>query len=111
MVDDFNRYSEKQELDIHLDMVLFSDLNTTYALDEYGSTIESLLLKKSDKYDIFCYDPVYNYKYKPNVFEIKKIFEKYNMGDHLNLYNKGDAVKTCTLDGDWIGLVNIHIYI
>jgi len=50
LVDNFNQYSKENNLDIELSMELFSVLNTTFTTtSEYGSTIDSLLLRKSKK--------------------------------------------------------------
>ena len=110
MVNNFNEYSKEQDLDIHLEMILFSDHNVTYKLDNYGETIESLLLKKSMKYDIFCFDPLYNNIYDPHLEDIKNLLKKYDMENHLNLYNKGEALKTCKVNDKWVALVNIFSF-
>ncbi|ORX62519.1 periplasmic binding protein-like II, partial [Anaeromyces robustus] len=70
LTESFNQYSSDNNLNIQLETVLFSDLNVTYAVNEYGSTIESLLLKKSKKYDIYCFDPVYNSVYAKNLDDL-----------------------------------------
>ena len=104
LVDNFNQYSKENNLDIELSMELFSVLNTTYTTtSEYGSTIDSLLLRKSKKYDIYCYDPVYIRKFAPHLENLKPHIQKEN----IELYITGNAPKVSVVNNEWVGLVII----
>ncbi|ORX43287.1 hypothetical protein BCR36DRAFT_460867, partial [Piromyces finnis] len=105
LVDEFNKYSIEKELNIHLNLVLFSSDTTAFYSDEYGNTVDSLLLRKSEKYDIYCFDSVYNNRYGQYLEDIENLLKQYHMDDHLNLYNKGNALKTSKFGEKWIGLV------
>ena len=108
LIDQFNQYSKENNLDIELDMMLFSGANTTItSTSEYGSTVDTLLLKKSTKYDVYCYDPVYIKKYAPHLEDLKPRLSKEN----LELYNIGDALKVSIHDNNWVGLVIIKFFI
>jgi len=101
LIDQFNQYSKEYNLDIELDMMLFSVANTTItSTSEYGSTVDTLLSKKSIKYDVYCYDPVYIKKYAPNLEDLKPRLSK----EHMELYNVGDAPKVSVYDNKWVGL-------
>jgi len=107
LVDNFNQYSKENKLDIELSMELFSVMNTTYTTtSEYGSTIDSLLLRKSKKYDIYCYDPIYIKKYAPHLENLKLHIQK----EHMELYSTGNAPKVSIVNDEWVGLVIIKIF-
>jgi len=82
IVNSFNEYSKKENLGIKLDLNLITSANSTNFIYDYGTTIEEILSKGRDKYDIYFYDLVYT-----------KRFGKYfvNLGDklpqeHLDMY-------------------------
>jgi len=103
LVNEFNKYSKENKLDIELDMILFSDQNITYELQEYGSTIDSLLLRKSKKHDIYCFDPLYTIKYSPNLLDLGNELPK----EHIDLYSSSDAKKVGVYNNKWVGLVRL----
>jgi len=103
LVNEFNRYSKENDLDIELEMNLFSDQNVTFNVDEYGSLIDALLFKKSDKYDVYCFDPVYTIKYAPFLLDLKNELPK----EHMDLYISGDGEKVGVYNDKWVGLVRL----
>ena len=101
LVSEFNKYAKAKNLDIELDMILFSNQNTTFELNNYDSTIDSLISRRSKKYDIYCFDPLYTKKYTSFMINLNDILPE----EHMELYNHGDAKKTCYSNNQWAGLV------
>eukprot|EP00833_Pecoramyces_ruminatium_P015881 jgi/Orpsp1_1/1189913/evm.model.d7180000075425.1 len=59
MVKEFNKYSKENNLDITLELTLFTQYNSTIIdTSDYVSEIEVLFNKKSYKYDIFNYKTI-----------------------------------------------------
>ncbi|KAG4089587.1 periplasmic binding protein-like II [Neocallimastix lanati (nom. inval.)] len=100
LVNEFNKYSKENKLNIELDKVLFSNQNTTFELNNYDSTIDSLISRRSNKYDIYCFDPLYTKKYTSFMINLNDILPE----EHMELYNHGDAKKTCYSNNQWAGL-------
>jgi len=107
IVNEFNLYSKKNNLDISLNLTLFSDENTTYEISDFASTIEYLLKKKSQKYDIYIYDVLYTRKYSKYLIDLNEYLPE----EHLNLYRSGDSLKVGVYDNKWVGLVCFHLII
>jgi len=105
-IDDFNSYSEKNNLDIIIHLNLLTILNTTYSFTSYGSMIENLLRKKSQKYDIFFYDNLYTLKYAPHLLDLNNEIPN----ELLNKYDKDIIANTCSYDDRLVGLVINYIY-
>ncbi|OUM60623.1 hypothetical protein PIROE2DRAFT_13569 [Piromyces sp. E2] len=82
LVKDFNEYSEENNLDIYLKLNLLSPLNSTVHNSDYGSSIYSLLQKKSDKYDLYFYDNVYSSKFGSHFYDLNDILPK----EHIDMY-------------------------
>ncbi|KAG4100445.1 hypothetical protein H8356DRAFT_902435, partial [Neocallimastix lanati (nom. inval.)] len=55
VLDKFNEYTKQNNVDIHVSLNLYSPDNSTRNVNDYGSTVESILFKGSTKYDIFFY--------------------------------------------------------
>jgi len=99
----FNEYSEKNNLNIILNLNLFTPLNSTIQMKDYGTTVEALLSKKTDKYDIFFYENIYISRYANHFINLKGRVSK----EIMDLYSSDLNYKLCTIDDRWVGLVNI----
>ncbi|ORX82997.1 periplasmic binding protein-like II [Anaeromyces robustus] len=99
MKNDFNKYSEENNLDIEVSYVYYSSENCTIYTADYGSTIEHILKKKSEKYDIYYYDVMYSPRYSQYFIDIKDYIP-----EHIKLYSPGIASDICTYNGKWVGL-------
>ncbi|KAG4100448.1 hypothetical protein H8356DRAFT_896952, partial [Neocallimastix lanati (nom. inval.)] len=55
LINKFNEYTKQNNIGIHVTLNLYSLDNSTIYVDDYGSTIESILSRGSIKYDIFFY--------------------------------------------------------
>jgi len=102
LINDFNtRYAKEKNLDIHLNLQLFSAQNSSLNEDFYSSTLSSILNKKSSKYDIFLYDQLNTRTYSPYFIDLKQYLPK----EHMNMYtSSNEAVMSGYYDGKWIGL-------
>ena len=80
-------------------MNLISKENST--LTDYELAIESLLLKKSKKYDLLYFDNTYTTTLGRYFLNL----EDYIPIEHINNYKDGIALQTCYYDNHLIGLV------
>jgi len=102
MIDDFNnRYVKEKNLDINLKLILFTEENSTFGEDFYSSTVDSILNKKSNKYDVFIYDPLFTRRYSPYFIDLKEYLPE----EHMRMYTTNpDAAKAGYYNNQWIGL-------
>ena len=106
LTDDFNKYSVNNELDIKLDMVLFSEKNMTAERDDYESTIDVLLKKQSTDYDLYVYDPIFTRRYASHFVDLKELYGQ----EYLDTFSY-DGYQTSVYNNRWISLViNIYLY-
>ncbi|ORX82994.1 periplasmic binding protein-like II [Anaeromyces robustus] len=96
----FNKYSEENNLDINVSFVYYTIENSTVYAADYSSTIEHILKKKSDKYDIIFYDVMYSPRFSPHFIDLKEYLPK----DHIDMYSTGVIPELCTYNGKWVGL-------
>jgi len=96
----FNQYAKEHNLDLELSLNLYTSENSTRFVDDFGSTIESLLKKGSTKYDIFFYDIMYSPRYSPYFLDLRDWLPK----EHLAMYSSGVAAESCTDGEKWVGL-------
>jgi len=102
VVNDFNnKYAKEHNLDIKLKLHMFTEQNTTFGEDFYSSTIDSILNRKSHKYDVFIYDPLFTRRYSPYFIDLQDYLPK----ELMSLYtSNADAAKTGYYNGQWIGV-------
>lgn len=77
--------------------------NFTIEVKDYEGLLDSLLNKKSIKYDIYFFDNIFTFKYGPHLMDLDEFLSK----NQIDLYKDGVASKTCIYDGKWVALV-IH---
>ena len=97
----FNNYSKENHLDIIAEMHLFSEKNMTLGQDDFASSIDLLLNRKSIKYDMYTYDICHTKRYSYHFIDLKKWMPE----EHLNLYLSGEGSKICTYNNKWVGMV------
>ncbi|KAL6604136.1 hypothetical protein U3516DRAFT_815546 [Neocallimastix sp. 'constans'] len=76
-VKEFNEYSKKNNLDI-----TFNDI---------GSSIENLLERKKNKYDLYFYENLFTPLYSPYLYNLKELLSE----EHINLFNENILNQTC----------------
>ncbi|OUM58222.1 hypothetical protein PIROE2DRAFT_16565 [Piromyces sp. E2] len=93
------KYSKDNDLDIELNMILFSEKNTTAERDSYLSTNDVLLRKKSPDYALYVYDPLYTRRFEPHFVDLKeKLGEEY-----LDSFSF-DASQISIYEDQWVSL-------
>jgi len=65
LADMFNHYAKENNLDITLQLTVFTSVNSEIGNSavNYNTIVESLLNKKSSKYDLYFYDSAYSAKF------------------------------------------------
>ena len=102
----FNKYSERNNLNIKLHLNLITVTNSTILINDYGTTIDSILSKKLDKYDIYFYDNIYTKRFGDHFIKLNERLPK----EHIEMYNSGIAPEVCILKDKWVALVCIYEY-
>jgi len=100
MVNDFNEYAENNNLNITIDVNVYTDVDIKN-FESFANTVETLLKKKSNKYDIYFYDNAYTVKYGKYLLDLKGYLSE----DHVNVYNKDIIEKSCKYEDKLVGLV------
>jgi len=108
LLDEFNKYAEKCNSDIELQMTYFSDVIDTVGYNDYSKTL-SLIGKKNNKYDIFAYDVQYLNVYSPYLLELDQYLPK-NFTDLFSL-SKINKKLIFNDDGHISGIVIINFVI
>ncbi|ORY81696.1 hypothetical protein LY90DRAFT_500086 [Neocallimastix californiae] len=85
MISEFNTFSKNNNLNITINLNLISGLNSTSTVNGYEETLESLLNRKSDKYDLIFYDNIYTPRIEPYFLDLNKLIPK----EHINIYIPG----------------------
>jgi len=110
LVNEFNKYSIENNLNITINLIIFTPMNSSSGVDDFGSMIETLFKKSSDKYDLYFYDNIYSRRFEPYLIDLKDKLPE----DYINEYNPNIISQACTYNNKIVGLVNtskIHIYI
>jgi len=76
MIKEFNEYGASKN--ITLEFTFLTEVNSSYDVNDYGAMINSLLYKRSTKYDIFIYFDIFNEVYAPHFIDLKK-----HLDDHF----------------------------
>ena len=104
-VDDFNDYAIKNNLNITLELYIFSNKNSAVSYSDYESMLEYLFKKKSIKYDIIFYDSIYISKLGKYFLNLKDLLPE----EHVNMYKNIVLKDFCYYDNSLVGLVNLFI--
>jgi len=104
LVDGFNEYSIQNNLNIHLDLTILTPENSQSDFENYGTTIDSLLLKKSTKYDIYFYYAAYSKKYGEHFLNLRE----YLTEEFLNRFDKNLLDDMCSTNNKV--LIGLPIY-
>ncbi|KAL6598131.1 periplasmic binding protein-like II [Neocallimastix sp. 'constans'] len=98
MINDFNEYSIKKELDIYVDLTVISNSDS---YESYASMVQALLMKKNNnKYDLYYYDNAYTQEYGPYLLDLEKYLPK----DHIDMFNSKLLSQSCIYENKLVGL-------
>ncbi|ORX79942.1 periplasmic binding protein-like II [Anaeromyces robustus] len=87
-------------INIRINLNLLSASNTTFSTFGFSSMIESLLKKKSPKYDIYFYDSSFISKYGPYLIDLQEWLPE----EHINIYDQNIINQTCIYNDKLVGL-------
>ena len=104
MVKDFNEYSKEKNLNIELNLISLTPLNTTINISNYSSMIKTLINKRSKKYDIYFYYGSFTYEYGKHFEDLKKYSEI------INNFEPETIKSICTYDNKIVGFVYIILF-
>jgi len=99
-VNKFNQYSEENDLNIKVNLILMTSSNSTVSLINNGSMFESLLKKKNSRYDIFFYDGTFSQNYGPYLIDLNNLLSKV----HIDMYNKNVLSQVRQYKDEVVGL-------
>ncbi|ORX78209.1 periplasmic binding protein-like II [Anaeromyces robustus] len=99
-VEEFNKYSSINNLNITLNLELYTPLNITTYIQDYESMVEILLEKKTTKYDIFIYENFFNAKFSSYFLDLKEWLPK----SHMEMYDNTFAKFSSMYNDKWVGL-------
>ncbi|KAG4085296.1 periplasmic binding protein-like II [Neocallimastix lanati (nom. inval.)] len=96
----FNEYSKENNLNIKLESSIFSDKIITQEKVSYDNALEYLLYRKSQKYDIYAFDPVYMKQYSKHLEDLKYYIPQ----EHLDMYSEPTMKEISVFQDKWLGL-------
>ncbi|KAG4089319.1 periplasmic binding protein-like II [Neocallimastix lanati (nom. inval.)] len=91
IIDEFNKYSVNNNLNITLAMNFLSKENSTVGVTDYESSVEYILSKRSDKYDIIFFDNIFTSKFAPDFL----ILDDYIPKEYIDMYKNSKIFQTC----------------
>ncbi|KAG4087207.1 periplasmic binding protein-like II [Neocallimastix lanati (nom. inval.)] len=87
LIKNFNEYSKNNGLDITIKLNLFSPSNSTTNTYDFYTLMDSFLLRKSNKYDLYFYNSIYTWSFEHHFLNLKELLPK----DHVNMYTDIDS--------------------
>jgi len=103
MINEFNEYAEKQNLNIFIQMRVTEKTET---FEAYGTMVEQLLKKKNNNYDLYYFDNAQTQKYGKYLLDLRKYLPK----DHIEVYDQDILEMTCEYNKALVGLPFTIIY-
>jgi len=108
IVNEFNNvYAVEKGLNIRVELEILTPETSSTVIENYGTTIESFLKKRSKRNDIYFYYSAYSRKYGEHFIDLRKYLSE----EDLQGYDEDIFREACTsTDGKLVGLP-IYIYI
>ncbi|OUM58475.1 hypothetical protein PIROE2DRAFT_16237, partial [Piromyces sp. E2] len=100
LVNKFNNFSNENKLNITLELIVFTPMNSSANVDDFESAIETILNKNPDKYDIYFYDNIYSKKFGTYLIDLKEELPE----EHINEYNPNFLSQACSCNNKIVGL-------
>ncbi|OUM59998.1 hypothetical protein PIROE2DRAFT_14335 [Piromyces sp. E2] len=100
MVNSFNEYSTKNDLDIEIHLDLFTPANATRHTEDFCSVIDQFLQKRSTKYDIYFYNNIYTSRFEPHFVDLNELLPK----NHTDMYVDAQTSESYSFNNKLIGL-------
>jgi len=96
----FNKYAEDNNLNVTLTFTSLTNHNTTSYVNNYGLVIDSLLQKKTNKYDLFFYYSAHSKKYGPYLENLDELLPR----EHIQMFDPEILSTSCIYDNKTVGL-------
>ena len=107
MVNEFNQYAKKNNLNISVNLNLLTGTNTTKTFSDYIITVETLMEKKNNKYDLYFFDNSFTSHYGEYLLDLSKYISK----DYVDLFDTEIISQTCLYENKIVSLVNFFLII
>ena len=103
LLNEFNKYSKKNKLNINVELITLSEINSTASSSpiDYVLLLGNLYQKKIIKYDIVIYFNFYLDGYDKFFVNLYNYFED----DHINMFDPEILSLTCIINKKLVGLV------
>jgi len=88
----FNEYSKEIGLNIYVELEVLTPNTATSVIENYGTFVDSYLVKKSQKYDIYFYYSNYSKKYGEHFLNLREYLPK----EYINGFDKRLLEETCS---------------
>jgi len=98
VVDDFNAFAEENDINVRLKITIHTNQDS---FEAFANSVESLLKKRINKYDLYYFDNGYTIKYGPYLLDIKD----YISDDIIDMHDSRVVDYTCRYENKLIGLV------
>ncbi|ORX64984.1 periplasmic binding protein-like II, partial [Anaeromyces robustus] len=105
MVSRFNDYSLNKGLNITLQMILYTESNSTQGYVGVDATLD-LMRRKKNKYDLFAYDPLYLRNFSPYLLELDEWLDQ----ELLDAFSANDVRAITDYNNHRYGIPVIMIY-
>jgi len=103
----FNQYARERGLGISVELTILTPETSTKVIENYGTTIDSLLLEKSKKYDIYFYYSAYSEKYGDHFVD----FYEYLPEEYIKPFDERILKETCSSKDNRLVGMPIYLYI
>jgi len=100
--DSFNNHSIENNLNVTLSINYFSMLNSTQNRQDLFSSIDYLLQRKSNKYDLYIFDSFFLKELYPHFIDLKEYLDN----EYIDYYNNETIKYNYIYNGKWVGLVS-----
>jgi len=107
VVNEFNQYAKNHNLNISINLNLLTTTNSTNTLSNYITTVESLMEKKNNKYDLYFFDNSYITHYGEYLLDLSNYISK----DYIDMFDSKIISQTCLYENKLVSLVYILIII
>lgn len=103
IINDFNKYSFENNLDITLKLTTLTSSNSTAYINDYGFMIKTLLTKRSKKYNIYFFYDSFIKDYGVHFMNLKE----YLNDDYIKKFSSELIKKGYMNNDNLIGVVKI----
>eukprot|EP00833_Pecoramyces_ruminatium_P001306 jgi/Orpsp1_1/1175338/evm.model.c7180000053445.1 len=100
LTNEFNEYSERNNLNITINLILITPDNSTKNEDDFCSFLDFTLKRKTTKYDIIFYNNVYIQRFEDHFIDLYKLLPE----NHIQMFKNIRNYEVFFLNNKLIGL-------